>query len=74
MELKETQALCQTLQGCREALDAMRYHAADVYPHFDVTHAQSDKEATDNHLAAPHFAQLSTMQLSTPYQFQACPL
>ena len=31
VELEETQALCQTLQGCREALEAMRDHAADVY-------------------------------------------
>ncbi|MEL7196743.1 MAG: DUF2493 domain-containing protein [Pseudomonadota bacterium] len=30
-ELEETQMLCQTLQGCREALEAMRDHAADVY-------------------------------------------
>ena len=31
VELEETQLLCQTLQGCREALEAMRDHAADVY-------------------------------------------
>jgi hypothetical protein len=31
VELEETQQLCQTLQGCREALEAMRDHAADVY-------------------------------------------
>jgi len=30
-ELEETQLLCQTLQGCREALEAMRDHASDVY-------------------------------------------
>ena len=31
VELEETQVLCQTLQGCREALEAMRDHASDVY-------------------------------------------
>lgn len=31
VELEETQLLCQTLQGCREALEAMRDHASDVY-------------------------------------------
>lgn len=31
VELEETQQLCQTLQGCREALEAMRDHAADIY-------------------------------------------
>ena len=31
VELEETQMLVQTLQGCREALEAMRDHAADVY-------------------------------------------
>ena len=30
-ELEETQIQCQTLQGCREALEAMRDHASDVY-------------------------------------------
>ena len=30
-EVEETQLLVQTLQGCREALEAMRDHAADVY-------------------------------------------
>jgi hypothetical protein len=30
-ELEETQLLCQTLQGCREALECMRDHAAEVY-------------------------------------------
>lgn len=30
-ELEETQTLCQTLQGCREALECMRDHAAEVY-------------------------------------------
>lgn len=30
-ELEETQTQCQTLQGCREALEAMRDHASDVY-------------------------------------------
>lgn len=31
VELEETQLLCQTLQGCREALEAMRDHASEVY-------------------------------------------
>lgn len=31
VELEETQLLCQTLQGCREALEAMRDHASAVY-------------------------------------------
>ena len=31
VELEETQTLVQTLQGCREALEAMRDHASDVY-------------------------------------------
>ena len=31
VELEETQMLVQTLQGCREALEAMRDHASDVY-------------------------------------------
>ncbi|MEM6409923.1 MAG: DUF2493 domain-containing protein [Pseudomonadota bacterium] len=31
VELEETQLLVQTLQGCREALEAMRDHASDVY-------------------------------------------
>jgi hypothetical protein len=31
VELEETQLLCQTLQGCREAMEAMRDHAAAVY-------------------------------------------
>ena len=30
-ELEETQTLCQTLQGCREAMECMRDHAAEVY-------------------------------------------
>ncbi|MGF7152089.1 hypothetical protein FHS96_005758 [Sphingomonas zeicaulis] len=30
-ELEDTQLLCQTLQGCREAMECMRDHAADVY-------------------------------------------
>lgn len=30
-ELEDTQLLVQTLQGCREALEAMRDHASDVY-------------------------------------------
>ena len=30
-ELEDTQLVCQTLQGCREALEAMRDHASDVY-------------------------------------------
>lgn len=30
-ELEETQLLCQTLQGCREAMECMRDHAAEVY-------------------------------------------
>lgn len=29
--LEETQLLCQTLEGCREALECMRDHAAEVY-------------------------------------------
>ncbi|WP_159982996.1 MULTISPECIES: DUF2493 domain-containing protein [unclassified Novosphingobium] len=31
VELEEMQLLCQTLQGCREALEAMRDHASEVY-------------------------------------------
>ena len=31
VELEETQLLCQTLQGCREAMEAMRDHASAVY-------------------------------------------
>jgi hypothetical protein len=31
VELEDTQQLCQTLQGCRESLEAMRDHAAEVY-------------------------------------------
>jgi hypothetical protein len=31
VELEETELLCKTLQGCREALECMRDHAADVY-------------------------------------------
>jgi hypothetical protein len=31
VEMEETQMLCQTLQGCREALEAMRDHASEVY-------------------------------------------
>lgn len=31
VEMEETQMLCQTLQGCREALEAMRDHASAVY-------------------------------------------
>ncbi len=31
VELEETQLLTQTLQGCREALEAMRDHASKVY-------------------------------------------
>ncbi|SDA36035.1 DUF2493 domain-containing protein [Sphingomonas sp. NFR15] len=30
-ELEDTQLLCQTLQGCREAMECMRDHAAEVY-------------------------------------------
>lgn len=30
-ELEETQLLCQTLQSCREAMECMRDHAAEVY-------------------------------------------
>ncbi|MCF8706984.1 DUF2493 domain-containing protein [Rhizorhapis sp. SPR117] len=30
-DLEETQLLCQTLQGCREALECMRDHASEVY-------------------------------------------
>ncbi|MGF7152085.1 hypothetical protein FHS96_005754 [Sphingomonas zeicaulis] len=30
-ELEETQLLCQTLQGCREALECMRDHASEMY-------------------------------------------
>lgn len=30
-ELEDTQLLCQTLQGCREALECMRDHAGEVY-------------------------------------------
>ena len=29
-ELEDTQLLCQTLQGCREALECMRDHAGEV--------------------------------------------
>lgn len=31
IELEETQLLCQTLQGCREAMECMRDHAGEVY-------------------------------------------
>jgi len=31
VELEETQTLCQTLQGCRDAMECMRDHAAEVY-------------------------------------------
>lgn len=31
VELEEAQTVCQTLQGCREALEAMRDHAGEVY-------------------------------------------
>ncbi len=31
VEMEEAQLLCQTLQGCREALEAMRDHASEVY-------------------------------------------
>jgi len=31
VEVEETQEHCQTLQGCRESLEAMRDHASDVY-------------------------------------------
>ena len=31
VEIEEAQLLCQTLQGCREALEAMRDHASAVY-------------------------------------------
>lgn len=31
VEVEETQILCQTMQGCREALEAMRDHASDMY-------------------------------------------
>ena len=31
VELEETQLLCQTLQGCREAMECMRDHAGEVY-------------------------------------------
>ena len=30
-ELEETQLLCQTLEGCREALECMRDHAGEVF-------------------------------------------
>jgi hypothetical protein len=30
-ELEEAQTLCQTLQGCREAMECMRDHASEVY-------------------------------------------
>ena len=30
-ELEDTQLLCQTQQGCREAMECMRDHAAEVY-------------------------------------------
>jgi hypothetical protein len=30
-ELEDMQLLCQTLQGCREAMECMRDHAAEVY-------------------------------------------
>lgn len=30
-ELEDTQLLCQTLQGCREAMECMRDHASEVY-------------------------------------------
>lgn len=30
-ELEDTQLLCQTLQGCREAMECMRDHAGEVY-------------------------------------------
>lgn len=30
-DLEDTQTLCQTLQGCREALECMRDHASEVY-------------------------------------------
>jgi hypothetical protein len=31
VELEDTQMLCQTLQGCREAMETMRDHASEVY-------------------------------------------
>ncbi|WOF43275.1 DUF2493 domain-containing protein [Sphingopyxis indica] len=31
VDVEDTQALCQTLQGCREAMECMRDHAAEVY-------------------------------------------
>ena len=31
VELEEAQTLCQTLQGCREAMETMRDHASEVY-------------------------------------------
>ncbi|CDO38615.1 DUF2493 domain-containing protein [Novosphingobium sp. KN65.2] len=31
VEMEDTQLLCRTLQGCREALEAMRDHASQVY-------------------------------------------
>ena len=31
VELEDTQTLCQTLQGCREAMETMRDHASEVY-------------------------------------------
>ena len=30
-QIEEAQLLCQTLQGCRDAMECMRDHAADVY-------------------------------------------
>lgn len=30
-DLEDTQLLCQTLQGCREAMECMRDHASEVY-------------------------------------------
>lgn len=30
-QLEETQLLCQTLQGCREAMECLRDHASEVY-------------------------------------------
>src|SRR3546814_19429547 len=30
-QLEEAQLLCQTLQGCRDAMECMRDHAAEVY-------------------------------------------
>ena len=31
VELEDTQMMCQTLQGCREAMETMRDHASEVY-------------------------------------------